>query len=215
MALSVRQVAASAGRTKRKKNERKEQLSIKLTMKTHILAISSLAVALAAAAPSFVNAAEKEKSPKASKSTGSSLSAADQKFIKTAAQGGMTEVQLGQLASTKGMREDVKAFGAQMVKDHGQANDELKTLASAKGITLEDKLDAKHAVMVDKFSKMEGAQFDKAYIDDMVADHKKDAAEFDEEAKNAKDPELKAFAEKTATVIHSHLDHIQSIQKAK
>lgn len=184
-------------------------------MKMHFLTISFLALAMIISAPFAVHAAEKEKAPKASKSTTSSLPAAEQKFIKNAAQGGMTEVQLGELARTKATREDVKAFGAQMVTDHGQANEELKKLASAKGVMLEDKLDAKHSAMVDKFSKMDASQFDKAYIDDMVSDHKKDAAEFDEAAKNSKDADLKAFAEKTASVVHGHLDKIQSIQKAK
>jgi len=184
-------------------------------MKTHFFTIPSLILAMAISVPVAANAAEKEKRPKASKSTTSNLSAAEQKFVKNAAQGGMTEVQLGELAKTKATREDVKEFGAQMVTDHGQANDELKQLASSKGVTLEDKLDAKHSAMVDKFSKMDAAQFDKAYIDDMVSDHKKDAAEFDEAAKNSKDADLKAFAEKTAAVVHRHLEKIQSIQKAK
>ena len=46
----------------------------------------------------------------------------DTNFIMSAAQGGMTEVKLGELASTNGKREDVKEFGRMMVKDHTAIN---------------------------------------------------------------------------------------------
>src|ERR1035438_4279975 len=77
------------------------------------------------------------------------LSMADTNFILAAAQGGMTEVKLGELASTSGVRDDVKSFGRMMVKDHTAINDNLKALAAQKGVTLPDSLDAKHQAMVD------------------------------------------------------------------
>src|SRR5471030_3252530 len=87
------------------------------------------------------------------------VSSGDKSFVMKAAQGGMTEVQLGQLAADKGTSQDVKDFGSKMVTDHGKANDELKSIASSKGVTIPDKLDAKHQAMVDKMSKMSGAEF--------------------------------------------------------
>ncbi len=72
------------------------------------------------------------------------VSSADKTFVMKAAQGGMLEVQLGQLASDKASSQDVKDFGAKMVTDHGKAGDELKSIATTKGLTLPDKLDDKH-----------------------------------------------------------------------
>src|ERR1035441_5412304 len=72
------------------------------------------------------------------------VSKTDQDFILAAAQGGMTEVKLGELAAQNGKRDDVKAFGQMMVKDHTAINDDLKALATQKGVTLPDNLDAKH-----------------------------------------------------------------------
>jgi putative membrane protein len=60
------------------------------------------------------------------------LTAADTKFVKEAADGGMAEVELGQLAASKASSDDVKKFGQRMVDDHGKANDQLKQLASQK-----------------------------------------------------------------------------------
>src|ERR1700735_1452405 len=78
---------------------------------------------------------------------GPTISTTDTAFVMKAAQGGMTEVQLGQLASDKGDSQDVKDFGSKMVTDHGKANDELKSIAAAKSLTLPDKLDTKHQAM--------------------------------------------------------------------
>ena len=61
---------------------------------------------------------------------------ADQHFFKEAAQGGMAEVALGQMAAERATNTDVKKFGQRMVQDHGKANQELKTLAASKGVTL-------------------------------------------------------------------------------
>jgi len=141
------------------------------------------------------------------------VSAADKKFAMAAAQGGMTEVQLGQLAADKGSSQDVKDFGSKMVADHGKANDELKGIATSKNITLPDKLDEKHQTMVDKMSKLSGAEFDKAYVSAMVKDHKADDAAFEKEAKSGEDPDIKAFASKTdESVVKMHLKMIEDIQ---
>jgi putative membrane protein len=135
----------------------------------------------------------------------------DAEFVRTAAQGGMTEVKLGELAALKGKREDVKRFGELMVTDHTKINDTLKSFALLKGITLQDQLDATHAGVVDRISTLEGDQFEKAYIDEMVKDHKKDLGEFQEEAKAVKDPELKALVAKALPIFKQHLQHIEKV----
>jgi putative membrane protein len=141
-----------------------------------------------------------------------SISAEDNAFVMKAAQGGMTEVQLGQLAADKGTSQDVKDFGLKMVADHGMANDELKSIASSKGIMLPDKLDAKHQAMIDEMSRLSAAAFDKAYVAAMVAAHKKDDALFTKEAFSGQDADIKAFAAKTDETVKMHLSMIQDIQ---
>jgi putative membrane protein len=141
-----------------------------------------------------------------------SVSASDKTFVMKAAQGGMTEVQLGQIAATKGTSQDVKDFGAKMVTDHGKANDELKSIATAKGITIPDKLDSKHQAMVDKMNGMSAADFDKAYVNAMVKAHKKDDMLFTKEASSGDDADIKAFASKTDETVKMHLSMIEDIQ---
>jgi putative membrane protein len=141
------------------------------------------------------------------------VSAADQDFIQAAAQGGMTEVQLGELASTNGMRDDVKEFGQMMVKDHTAINDDLKALAAQKGVTLPDSLDARHQGMVDKMAALTGSAFDDAYIAAMIKAHKKDAKAFKAESTATQDADIKSFLDKSIPVVESHLQHITAMKK--
>lgn len=132
------------------------------------------------------------------------LSSADQSFVKEAATGGMAEVDLGQLAASKATNPDVKQFGQRMVDDHGKANDELKSFASQKSITLPTELDAKHKSEHARLEKLSGDAFDRAYMSSMVEDHNKDVAAFERESKSAKDPDLKAWVTKTLPTLQDH-----------
>jgi putative membrane protein len=141
------------------------------------------------------------------------VSMADKNFILAAAQGGMTEVKLGELAAQNGKRDDVKAFGQMMVKDHSAINDDLKALAAQKGVTLPDSLDAKHQAMVDKMAALTGSEFDNAYIASMIKDHKMDAKEFKAESDATKDADIKSFVEKSIPVVERHLKHIKAMKQ--
>ena len=145
--------------------------------------------------------------------TAANLSKDDQEFVTKAAEGGIAEVNLGQLAASNGTDPDVKNFGNTMATDHGKANDELKSLASSKGITLptgpgKDGEDAQA-----KLSKKKGKDFDKAYMDTMVKDHEKDVKAFEKASKDAKDPDLKAWAAKTLPTLQKHLDMAKATKK--
>jgi putative membrane protein len=74
--------------------------------------------------------------------TSSQLDAMDRHFIRKAGEGGLAEVELGKLATEKGQSDEVKKFGQRMVDDHGKANDQLKQLASSKGVELPTDLNA-------------------------------------------------------------------------
>jgi putative membrane protein len=167
----------------------------------------------ALALPDFV-AAQAAKQPPSSakpaagqtqtKETANAVAPADRAFVREAAIGGMAEVDLGQLAASKAESPDVKQFGQRMVDDHGNSNEELKSWASQKNVTLPTELDAKHKAAHAKLEKLSGAAFDRAYMASMVADHNKDVAAFTRESKTAKDADLKAWAAKTLPTLQEH-----------
>lgn len=140
------------------------------------------------------------------------LDSADQKFVEKAAAGGMLEVQAGQMAETKAQSPEVKSFGAMLVKDHSAANDELKTLAQNKGVTLPTTLPKHEQGELDKMSKAKN--FDQEFVKENVKDHKKDIKEFEKESKDAKDPDVKAFAAKTLPTLQMHLQKAEDLEKS-
>jgi putative membrane protein len=140
------------------------------------------------------------------------VSSADTEFMNKAAQGGMEEVQLGQMAASKAQNAEVKAFGQKMVEDHSNANTELKAVARQKNVTLPTEISAKQKEDIDKLSKLSGAAFDKEYVKMMVDDHEKDVAEFQKQAANGTNADVKAFAAKTLPTLKMHLDMIKGMQ---
>jgi putative membrane protein len=151
-------------------------------------------------------------SPAAQGSQASSkLSGADQQFIKNAAEGGLAEVELGQLALQKASSREVKNFGRRMVDDHGKANDELKRIAASKGLDLPQKPAAKNKATKDRLGKLSGQQFDNAYMAEMLKDHKEDVAEFRRKRKTARDEDVRNFAVKTLPTLESHLKQAEKI----
>jgi putative membrane protein len=136
----------------------------------------------------------------------------DTDFMTKAALGGMAEVELGKLAATKAQSAEVKQFAQKMVAEHTKANDELKALAGEKNFSMPVRLDAKHQAVMDKLNGLSGADFDKAYVEAMVADHEETVATFKSEADGGKDADVKAWAGKTLPNLQMHLDMIKGIQ---
>jgi putative membrane protein len=135
----------------------------------------------------------------------------DKMFVRKASEGGLAEVQFGQLAAQKAQNPDVKAFAQKMVDDHSMLNDKMKPVAEQLGVTPASHLSKKDQAEYDKLSGLSGADFDKEYISDMVADHRKDLREFRHEAETAADPQLKETVTNGAKVIAEHnrmVDHL-------
>ena len=141
------------------------------------------------------------------------LSEQDLTFAEEAAKGGLLEVELGELAAQQAKSDNVVQFGQRMVKDHGMTNDQLKSVAAQKGITLPDSLDQDQQHTVEELSQVSGEEFDKAYMDEMVKAHQTDVEVFREQAESGQDPDLRAFAEQTLPTLEEHLSTAQQIDQ--
>ena len=146
-----------------------------------------------------------------SNSVSSMTTPSPESFLSDAAEGGMTEVELGKLAQQKSKNPDVKKFGQMLVEDHSKANAEVKTLATKKNINLPTGMGS-HQSTFDKLKGLNGDDFDKEFVEDMVDDHEKDVSTFQKESQNSTDPDVKAFAAKTLPVLQKHLDTVKGIQ---
>jgi putative membrane protein len=129
----------------------------------------------------------------------------DNAFAVEAADAGMLEVELGKLAQNNASSKQIKDFGQEMVNDHGKANDELKTLAASKNITLPATLSNKSQDTYNGLAGKKGADFDKAYASLMVDDHKKVINKFKNEADKGNDVDLKNWVAGKIPTLEHHL----------
>lgn len=141
----------------------------------------------------------------ASGGTVSTVPPADKEFAANAGMANLAEIQMGQLALQKASSASVKAYAQRMVTDHTAAGAKLNPIATAKGLALPAELSGDAKAGYDHLSSLSGAEFDKAYIDHMVADHQKAVALFMAEGASGGDADLRGFATEMLPVIQEHL----------
>jgi putative membrane protein len=140
------------------------------------------------------------------------LSPVDANFVTNAAEGGLAEVQAGQLATQRG-DSTVKAVGQKMVADHTKANTDLEALAKTEGFVVPTAPDQTHVATLVQLRTAKGTSFDNQYLDGQVTDHEKIIAIFQQEADQGSDPSLKAFAAKTLPILQGHLQMVKDALK--
>jgi putative membrane protein len=139
----------------------------------------------------------------------------DGQFVAKASSSGSTEVEAAKLALRSSQTNEVKAFAQRMITDHTRANQQLLALAGKKQIPVPKTIDAKCQQALDRLSRLQGSEFDKAYSEQMVKDHKEAVALFDAESRQSKDAELKGFASQTLPTLKEHLKMAQELNGEK
>jgi len=141
----------------------------------------------------------------------SNLSALDRQFMFRAAQSGMAEVQLGQLAVQRAASNEVRQFGQQMIQDHTQANAQLMQLFRQKGIPAPQDIGQQHQAIQAQLSNLSGASFDQAYMNYMVQEHGQDVSLFEQEAQQGQDTQVRTWARQTLPTLQAHLQQARTI----
>ena len=132
-------------------------------------------------------------------------------FWNDAAQSGMAEVMLANLALQKSSSDEIKEMAQKIVDDHTMANNELKDLAATKSVTLPTDVNVKQKETYDKLNGMSGEMFNQEFVKVMVKDHEKAVKLFQKESTSGKDTDLRAFAAKNLPTLQSHLEMAQSM----
>ena len=140
--------------------------------------------------------------------------APDASFYKKAAEGGLAEVQMGQLAQEKSNNGAVKDFGAMMVKDHSAANDKLSALAATKSLTLPTSASVTQMAEHEKLKVLSGDTFDKSYIKGQISAHRGTLRLLHKEINSGQDADAQAFAKSVLPTVQSHLKAIDAIATA-
>jgi putative membrane protein len=140
----------------------------------------------------------------------------DQQFIEMAAQTDMVEANLGQLAATNADSQQVKDTAQSLVTDHTSDYAQLQTIAQQANLNVPTAIDAAHnKAMIDPMQKLNGAAFDKKYVQDMIAGHEKAIAMYKKESTEAQNEALKSYAAAALPVLQKHLDAAKELAKAK
>ena len=134
---------------------------------------------------------------------------ASQKFIKSAIEGNLAEIDVGKLAQQKGTTEAVKSFGEMLVKDHTDANEKAKQAALQLGVAPPTGSSIAEKAEYLKLKVLSGATFDRTFAKDMVKDHKADIKDFQAEAQ--KSDAAGTFAKDTLPTLQKHLQTAQQL----
>lgn len=137
----------------------------------------------------------------------------DAKFLVNAAEINLEEIQLGQLAQTRGTTSHVKDLGKMMETEHGKALADLQTLAAKKQITIPTTLTESGMDANKKLIDTKGSDFDKEYADMMVSGHKDAISKFEKASTDAQDIDIRNWAAAMLPALRLHLDHSLSCQK--
>lgn len=139
----------------------------------------------------------------------------DEAFMKDAAHAGAAEIQASKLAVSKAKSADVKAFANSMIADHTKVADELKALAAKKNVKLPDEPSIGQKAELKLIDAGDNDKFDERYAKHFgVKAHEDTIKLFEEASREAKDPEVKAWATKTLPGLKHHLEMAQALSVA-
>lgn len=133
-------------------------------------------------------------------------------FAEATAMSDMYEVTAGNIALEKGESEAVREFAQMMVADHSKSSRDLE---QALGGTVEDfsmpaSLDSEHQAQVDILQSLKDDAFDREYLTQQMAAHRKTLAMLKAYAGNGDVAELRQFAQSTIPVVQKHIDWLDS-----
>jgi len=140
----------------------------------------------------------------------------DEAFMKDAAHAGAAEIEAARLAQSKARSAEVKTFASTMVTDHTRVADELKALAATKKVKLPEGPSVKQKAELKLIDAGDNDKFDERYARNFgVKAHEDTIKLFEEAARDAKDPEVKAWAEKTLPGLKHHLEMARALPMAQ
>jgi len=135
----------------------------------------------------------------------------DRDFVRTVGEANLAEIDAGRLALGKSTSDEVKQFARHMIDDHARANKDLKEVCDKKGVPIPAAPDDDHRKDLARLGDLQGGDFDRSYSAAMVSDHKKAVDLFEDLLRKGKDPDVRAYAQKTLPTLRKHLTMAQDL----
>ncbi len=137
----------------------------------------------------------------------------DENFLIHVAPTDNAEIETSKLADRHSGSQQVKEFAAQVVKDHQKSAERLAKVIKDRKVAIVSGLEKPNRDEIDRLGKLNGAQFDREYLDWMVKTHSNAIAVFENQVKNGKDAEIRSFADETLPTLREHLKRAEELTK--
>ncbi|HSV27971.1 MAG TPA: DUF4142 domain-containing protein [Candidatus Omnitrophota bacterium] len=145
----------------------------------------------------------------------SSAAVTDKQFVADAASMGLNEVSVGRLAAERASSPQVRSFGRHMAEEHGRNNDRLRAAASQAAVPVPSQPDREEIAKMDKLDDLSGPAFDRAFVNQMVADHQEAVRLFEQQANQGQNPSLRTYATQTLPRLRQHLSDAQALARSQ
>ncbi len=132
-------------------------------------------------------------------------------FLVDAAADNQAAIDLAKIAEGRAMNADVKSMAGTIDQDHSSVAIEIASLARAQRVTLSAMVPVATAVAEDHLKKLNGAAFDRAYVNSVVANHQRDIADFERESTTT-NPDVKMLIAKLLPAMRAHLMRAERLQ---
>ena len=137
---------------------------------------------------------------------------AEQDFMMKTAQADLSAIDIAGLAMQKSQNSDVKDFANMIQSDHTNAIEDLTDLMKDKNVSQPSTMTPQAKMDIEKMTGLSGAEFDREFVNMMVADHQKMVEMFRDQAAIAQNPDVKKYAEDLLPKLEMHLEKAQKLQ---
>lgn len=134
-------------------------------------------------------------------------------FFKNGTEASLATVKASGLAISNSKNQRIIQFAKAMIDDHTLLADNLKKLEVDNFVTASDSVTVVHEQMIASLEQKKAAEFDKAYIDMLIAQHEQEMLIF-KAAVSDKNPNVSEFALKTIPSLQAHLDSAKMISSS-
>jgi putative membrane protein len=130
---------------------------------------------------------------------------------------GVIDITAAKQAEKKARNKDVKAFAEDMVRDHEAVNKQALALVKKLNVTPEDNdtsrtLSKQASAKLAELDKLNGAAFDKAYVENEVAYHKAVNNALETQLiPSASNAELKSLLQTGLKIFQGHQQHAEHV----
>jgi len=162
----------------------------------------------------YGGAAGRSAEPESGTMEGAPARMDDGKFLASAAQVGLLEIEAAQLAVSKAASPEVKEFANMIEKAHTHQGEKLRELAQAKGVELPKEPDPGQRRIIEELQSVSGERFDRTYAQHMLQVQQRTLAMFEQAASGVSDPELRTYAESQLPTLRTHLNMVRSLRVA-